>query len=338
MKYVFIKILTFFVILTACNSNKKQENNTNNSFFSIQGQTQGTFYNIKYKYNRNLKTEIDSVLNEFENSMSTFRDNSIISRVNKNDTSVVVDKFFIQCFEKAQKISETTNGAFDMTVAPLVNLWGFGFENKNDTNESVIDSILNFVGYKKVILSGNKIIKSDNRIMLDASAIAKGQSVDVVAEYLKSLGIDDFLVEIGGEVRTEGVKQNNSKWVVGIDKPIDNSGYGDRELQAKISISGKSVATSGNYRKFYIKNGKRYSHTISPFTGYPVEHNLLSATVIASDCITADAYATAFMVLGLQESKIIAEKDAAIEAFFIFSEDKKIKTEYTKGLENYFVK
>ena len=341
MKHLLLFGFLILAIVYSCN-NSSQEDTSNSQiikeYYAIEGQTQGTLYHIKYEGREDLTKDVDSILNDFENSMSTYRENSTISKIGKNDNSVVLDKYFLQCFKKGTEISNISHGAFDMSVAPLVNIWGFGFEHNQEADKDAIDSILQFVGYEKIRLENNRIVKDDSRIMLDASAIAKGQSVDVVSEYLESLGIVNYLVEIGGELRAKGTKFNNENWIIGIDKPIDNSGYDYRELQAKLKVINMSVATSGSYRRFYEKDGQRYSHTIDPHTGYPVTHGLLSTTVIAPDCMTADAYATAFMVLGVEESKKIAEKDPVIQAYFIFAtETDSINITYTKGFENLFV-
>lgn len=341
MKHLlFLYILFVFALLYSCSNNQSNEVDAEVelSYFALEGHTQGTLYHIKYKGNADLTNEIDSILNDFENSMSTYRENSTISRVSKNDNTVVLDSYFLECFNRGNEISNISNGAFDMTVAPLVNIWGFGFEHNQDADQDAIDSIMQFIGYNKIKIENDKIVKDDPRIMLDASAIAKGQSVDVISNYLESLGVENYLVEIGGELRAKGTKDNGENWIVGIDKPIDNSGYDFRELQVKLKVFNMSVATSGNYRRFYIKDGQRYSHTIDPKTGYPVKHGLLSTTVIAPNCMTADAFATAFMVLGVEESMKIANNDSTLEAYFIYSTEKdSINIIYTDGFDKLIV-
>lgn len=221
-----------------------------------------------------------------------------------------------------------------MTVAPLVNAWGFGFKNKLDPDSIPVDSLLELVGYKKVHLIDGKLLKDDPRIMFDASAIAKGYGVDVVADFLESKGVENYMVEIGGEIRAKGKNNKGKIWRVGIDKPIDDPSSLSREIQDVIELGKGAMATSGNYRQFYIKDGKKYAHTIDPRLGYPVQHSLLSASVIAPDCMTADAYATAFMVLGLEKSIEIVEKDTLMEAYFIYSDnDGNLKTFTTAKLK-----
>lgn len=227
---------------------------------------------------------------------------------------------FQEVFSLAEKISTETGGAFDITVAPMVNEWGFGFKKGVEPTKAVLDSIRALVGYQKVSLKDNHVVKQDPRIMLDCSAIAKGYGTDVVARYLKRKGITNFMVEIGGEVVTHGVSDKNVAWRIGVNKPTDDSLNTNQELQAVLEVSNQAMATSGNYRNFYYKNGKKYAHTIDPTTGYPVQHNILSATVLAKDCATADAYATSFMVLGMDGAKKILAKHPELMAYLIYSD------------------
>lgn len=302
------------------------------------GRVHGTFYKIVYEAPKGdpVTGELDSLFHAFDLSLSTFNDSSVISRINRNDSDVEVDAYFRSVFETANQVSENTNGAFDMTVAPLVNAWGFGFKKKEDVTPELIDSLMKHVGYKKVRLDGNRILKADSLIMLDASAIAKGYSCDVVAAYLESKGVKNYMVDIGGEVVTKGFNALGLEWTVGIEKPLEDSTMMNVELQSIIQLKDLAVATSGNYRQYYHKDGKKFSHTINPHTGYPVEHNLLSATVVASNCKTADAYATAFMVLGLEHSIMIANAIPDLEAYFIYSDSLgNFAVEYTAGFEKF---
>lgn len=282
----------------------------------------GTIYHIIYDNTngKDLHEEIKAKMNEFDHSLSTYKPNSIISRVNNNDSTVILDHYFETVFKRSLEISEITNGAFDMTIAPLVNAWGFGFKNKLEPEDIPVDSLLEIVGFQKVKLLNHKIIKDDSRIMFDPSAIAKGYGVDIVAEFLESKGISNYMVEIGGEIRVKGLSNKNRLWRVGIDQPIDDPEVKNRKIQDILSLPNGAMATSGNYRQFYIKNGKKYAHTIDPKLGYPVQHSLLSASVIAPDCMTADAYATAFMVMGLEKSILIVEADPNLEAYFIYTD------------------
>lgn len=296
------------------------------------GYIQGTTYTVKYENKIDLGNEIDSLLHQFDLSLSTYLPISIISKVNKNDTTVVLDAEFIKFFKVSKLISELTEGAFDITVAPIVNAWGFGFTEAENVDSAMIDSLLNYVGYENVTLANNKIIKKNSGIMLDGNAIAQGQSVDYIAAYLEKMGIENYMVDIGGEIRTKGINSNKQDWRIGIDKPLEKTTEEDRQLQAVLNISNKSIATSGNYRKFYVKDGVKYAHTINPRTGYPVKHNLLSATVIADECIYADALATAFMVMGLEKAKLFLAQYNQYQAYLISDEEGKYKVFQTEGL------
>ncbi len=317
-----------------------------------QGFIFGTFYNIIYQYDKPLDEEILACLNDVDVALSMFNDTSVVSRINRNE-SMETTRMFRDVFEKSQKVSEATEGNFDVTVAPLVNLWGFGFKNDADSDsdydydtddndnendndnrktvkpynrktdsDSAIDSIMHFVGYKKVRLQGNKIVKADKRLMLDCSAIAKGYGSDVVAKMLTSHGIDNFMVEIGGEIVSRGNNEARVPWKVGVTKPTDDTLNVKMELQTVLNVTNVNMATSGNYRNFYYKDGKKYAHTIDPKTGRPVLHTLLSATVFAEDCATADAYATSFMVMGLEKSKQFLEHHSELQAYFIYADEK----------------
>lgn len=341
MRSVAFFLFSACFILFSCNNQPVSDKEIKTSdYFSVEGYALGSTFHIKYenKFDKDYSADIRSLFDRFENSLSTYMPNSIISRINSNDSLVVPDKFFIDCFTRAMEISDKTGGAFDMTVAPLVNAWGFGFTERTELSDKEVKKMLRLVGYKKIRLSDNKIIKDSSAIMLDAGAIAPGQCVDVVCEFFDSLKISNYMIEIGGEVRTKGHKANNENWVIGIDKPIDRSDETNRELQAMISLKDKAVTTSGNYRQFYEKGGIRYSHTISPFTGYPVNHSLLSATVIADDCMTADAFATAFMVIGLEKSMEIVKQNPGIEVYFISSGDNnQYKIDMSEGFKNFLL-
>ena len=280
----------------------------------------GTSYNITYQCADNHQADIEKVLAEVDASLSPFNDTSIITHVNRNE-DVVLDNLFLDVFRLAQKINEDTEGAFDITVAPLVNAWGFGFKNGVNPDAKAIDSLRQVVGFQKVRLENNKVVKFDPRVMLDCSAIAKGYGVDVVANLLRKYGIKNFMVEIGGEVVTSGVNPERMPWRIGVTKPTDDSLSVNNELQTVINVTDKAMATSGNYRNFYYKGGRKYAHTIDPKTGYPVQHSILSATVITDDCATADAYATSFMVLGMERARLVLDRHPEMMAYFIYSDD-----------------
>lgn len=281
----------------------------------------GTIYNITYQNDKNLKKEIEDELHKVDNSLSPFNKQSIISKINRNE-NVIADEMFTNVFTLAEQISSETDGAFDITVAPLVNAWGFGFENKINPTKETIDSLKKLIGYQRVSLIDGKIKKEDPRIMLDCSAIAKGYASDVIANFLRSKGINNFMVEIGGEIVTSGINDKRLPWKIGVTKPIDDSLNTHQEIQTVLNVTNKAMATSGNYRNFYYKNGKKYAHTIDPRTGYPVQHSILSATVLANNCATADAYATAFMVMGIDKAKKVLANHNEIMAYFIYSDTK----------------
>lgn len=281
----------------------------------------GTVYNITYQSKDDLQKEIEAELHDVDASLSPFNKQSIITQVNNNRAVQLNDKF-TEVFTLAQKISQDTGGAFDITVAPLVNEWGFGFKKGVQPTKHVIDSLRTIVGYNKVALENGKVVKTDPRIMLDCSGIAKGYGSDCVARLLRKKGIDNFMVEIGGEVVTSGINESRMPWRIGVTKPVDDPTQEDQELQTVLNVTDKAMATSGNYRNFYYKGGKKYAHTIDPKTGYPVQHNILSATVLADDCATADAYATSFMVLGMDGAKRILKKHPELMAYLIYSDAK----------------
>lgn len=281
----------------------------------------GTIYHITYQSDVNYQKEIEAELQKVDNSLSPFNKTSIISRINRNE-DVKVDNMFAEVFQLAEKISKETDGAFDITVAPMVNAWGFGFKTGNPPTKQTVDSLRAIVGFQKVTLEEEHVKKQNPHIMLDCSAIAKGYGSDIVARFLKKKGIQNFMVEIGGEIVVNGNSDKQVPWRVGINKPTDDSLNTSQELQDVINVTDIAMATSGNYRNFYYKNGKKYAHTIDPKTGYPVQHNILSATVLAKNCATADAYATSFMVMGLDGARKVLEKHPELDAYLIYSDEK----------------
>ena len=307
-------------------------------FRTNEGMVFGTIYKITYQHNDDLQNEIKAAMMEVDNSLSPYNPNSIITRINHNEDTVL-NEHFLHVFNLAQQISTETEGAFDITVAPLVNAWGFGFKHSIDIDPNVIDSLRQFVGYQKIKLEDGKIVKEDARTMLDCSAIAKGYGVDRVARLLDQKGVQHYMVDIGGEVVLKGKNPRMKTWRIGINKPVEDSLSVNQELQTILEVSGVGMATSGNYRKFYYKDGKRYAHTIDPRIGTPVQHNILSATVIAKDCTTADAYATAFMVMGLEEAKAFCEAHPELHAYFICDgEGDSYEIFATPGMEKWMVK
>ena len=295
-------------------------------YYHHQGNIFGTYYNIRYEGSEDLHEAIKERLQDFDGSLSMFNPNSVISQINRNE-SVVADSLFERMYVEAYAISELSGGAFDITVAPLVNAWGFGkngalgTESKKVLSEkSKIDSIKAFVGYEKVRLENHHLHKADERITLDASAIAKGYACDIVANLLRDHECDNLLVDIGGEVVLEGVNDKGEAWRVGITRPtIDATGV-EKELQEVIESTDMCMATSGNYLQYYYVDGQRRSHTIDPRTGYPVDHSLLSATVKASSCMRADALATACMVLGAEDALAMIERSQDAACYLIVAE------------------
>ncbi|NQT78685.1 MAG: FAD:protein FMN transferase [Bacteroidetes bacterium] len=327
-------ILILLLLITACIPRQLQKK------ISFSGMAQGTYYSVTYfdHLDRNFQQEIDSLLIAFDMAVSMWEPASLISRINRGEDSVICDSAFINTYLLARKVAEETGGAFDFTVGSLVNAWGFGFEDRQKVDQALLDSLLPLVGYRLVTLEGNQIIKEKPGISFDFNAVAQGYSVDLLSDFLASKGLKNYLVDIGGEVLAIGEKPGIGPWVIGIEKPSMDE-FSERELEASITLTNRAMATSGNYRKFYEENGIRYSHTINPETGYPVTHTLLSASVIADDCGSADAYATAFMVMGLDKSVEFLESRTELEAFFIYSgENGKLETYVTEGMEDLLCK
>lgn len=334
MKQLTLYCSVLSILLFSCSNPSTQL-----KMVKFQGETQGTYYVVTYydAQGRNLQEDIEVLLHKFDLIASMWVENSIISKVNRNDSDVVVDEIFTTLFEMSKDIYQNSGGAFDPTVGPLVNAWGFGFTDRMKVDQHIVDSLLPFIGFDKVGLEASKIIKSDEHIQFDFNAIAQGYSVDLIGNLLEENGIIDYLIDVGGEVLGKGNKPDNKLWKLGIQKPEDNAEYG-KELQAIIHLENKAMATSGNYRKFYEEDGVRYSHTIDPMTGYPVQHSLLSVSVLANDCASADAWATAFMVLGLEKSKELLNNVNGLEAYFIYSgKNGELMTFYTSGFQKILV-
>lgn len=281
----------------------------------------GTTYHVTYQCDSDLTQSIKAELLKVDASLSPFNKESVITAVNEN-MDVQLDDMFKEVFNLAMDISKDTDGAFDITVAPLVNAWGFGFKNGFQPSSHQVDSLLQLIGYEKVSMVDGKVTKQDPRIMLDCSAIAKGYGTDRVARLLRSRGIQNYMVEIGGEVVTSGVNPERVPWKIGVTKPVDDSLNVGHELQTVLNVTNKAMATSGNYRNFYFKGGKKFAHTVDPKTGYPVQHSLLSATVLAKSCAVADAYATSFMVMGFDKARQVLDRHPELMAYFIYSNQK----------------
>jgi len=327
-----------FLLLTALLFVSCQGGNKKYSYYQDQGEIFSTGYHIKYAYNRSLKEEIVAELNRFDLSLNPFLENSIITKVNRNEP-VKPDSLFTNVFRKSMEVSRKSGGKFDITVSPLINAWGFGFQNMDSVTPEIIDSLKEFVGYEKITMDDEgHIIKTDPRVTLNTSAIAKGYACDVIGDLLERYGVENYMVEIGGEITARGVNEKGECWRIGVDKPIDDPLGMQHKLQVVLSLCDKSIATSGNYRNYYVKDGKKYAHTIDPQTGYPSEQDILGATVIADDCMTADAYATAFMAMGLEKSKEMAKGIPGLHFYFIYQKDDGTTgIEYSDGFEQFFV-
>jgi FAD:protein FMN transferase len=287
----------------------------------IKGETMGTYYSVKYldEDKRNFKVGIDSVLIAFNQSLSTYIQEAEISQFNLTDTFYFISPYFPEVLYASKEIFEKTGGAFDPTIMPLVKSWGFGPGREKVPDSARVDSLLKLVDFEKIRFDDEKVWKMKSGMMLDFSAIAKGQGVDVVADFVKSQGIENFLVEIGGEIVANGKNAKGETWRVGINRPDETSDF--ESLELIVQLEDRAIATSGNYRNFRVVEGKKFAHTISPFTGYPVQHSLLSASVFAKDCMTADAFATAFMVMGIDKAKEILAKETEIDAILIYADE-----------------
>ncbi|MBR4593186.1 MAG: FAD:protein FMN transferase [Bacteroidaceae bacterium] len=311
--YLFLAFLAIGTVIILSESKQGKP-----EYRTARGLVFGTRYNITYLYNADLQPDIDYILALVDSALSMFNPESTISAVNCSESIQVTDTMFLKVFRRAMEISRMTNGAFDITVAPAVNAWGFGFKHSENISQSTIDSLLEITGYWKIHEQDGLITKDDPRIMLDCSAIAKGFGTDMVADMLRSKGICDFMVEVGGEIVVSGQNPKGKLWNIGISKPVDDSLSVNNELQTVIPVTDIAMATSGNYRNFYVKDGRKYAHTIDPHTCTPVSHSLLSATVFASDCATADALATSMMVMGLDSAQALCARHPEIRAYFIY--------------------
>ena len=297
-----------------------RRHNAEPPFQKEEGAVFGTFYHLTYQAERSLKDSIEACLAQVDASLSMFNPQSVISRVNQNE-DVVADSLFRRVFQLSQLVSQATDGAFDITVAPLVNAWGFGFKHDTLPDSTQVDSLRSLVGWESVELTADgHVRKADPRMVLDCSAVAKGFGVDVVADYLRTQGIRNFMVEIGGEVVVSGKNPKGDLWHVGVNRPDEDSTSTSHELQTVLPLTDVAMATSGNYRNFYVAGGKKVAHTIDPHTGYPVQHSLLSATVLAPTCAEADAFATSFMVMGIDKAKAVLASHPELQVYFIYAD------------------
>ena len=287
-----------------------------------QGEIFGTTYHVRYNSTQNLDKEIEQELFRVDTIFSLFKENSLLSRFNRGEDKGKGNTLFAEVIKLSLEISNETEGAFDITVAPLVNAWGFGFKNKQPLSNQQVDSLQKLVGYQHLSFNGKELTKDIPNLQIDCGAIAKGYAVDCIAKLLSDKGCQNYMVEIGGEVVVKGNNDKGEKWKIGINKPTQHALPTEEDLQTLLSLTNCGIATSGNYRNFYIKDGKKYAHSIDPKTGYPVQHSLLSATVITQSCAKSDALATAFMVMGLDKAKAFVETHKDIQVYFIYADEK----------------
>jgi thiamine biosynthesis lipoprotein len=338
--------LFFFLLLlclTAC-----QTTSENNIYQTIRGEIFGTTYSVIYHGEGNLQAEIDTLFAEINGQVNTYLPNSLISQFNKSDELAIPDGaslHFETNYFRAKDIYIKTDSLFDPTVMPLVSYWGFGKEKRpvEQADGVKIKEMLTYVGFNKTWMETNKedkvvdiYKKPDPRMQLDFSALAKGYAVDAIGKLIESKGIDNYMVEIGGETLTKGVNAVGKVWTIGINTPDANADP-NSDFEAIIQLNDKAIATSGNYRNFYEVNGKRYAHTINPKTGYSEMNTLLSASVVMNNCMSADAYATGFMAMGLDKAFTLAEKERDIEALFIYDDNGEMKVKFTSGMEKYIL-
>lgn len=332
MKKALFFIATLSFILSSCSDDKVYQ--------KIAGEAQGTTYHIIYNKDKMMKQEVDSILLEIDLSVSSYNKDALLYKLNDNQLDLTLDQHFIKVFNKALEISNKSDGMFDITVGPLINLYGFGYEDKGQINDSIVDSLLTFVGFDKVRINGDKLEKDNENIRMDMNALAQGYSVDYVADYFEKKGISNYMVEIGGETICKGHNEFNEPWRIGIEKPLENTDLNDRQIELIVAFKNekKALATSGNYRKYFIEDGVKFTHTINPKTGYPSRDSLVSVTVMADDCMTADGYATACLVSGFEKSVEIINNTEAIEAFLIYFDYKgKYKFYFSNGFKQYVV-
>ena len=300
--------------MVSCNNVKKQQ---------FMGITQGSYYSITYfdEQNRDFSRDFDSIFQEIESTLSLWDENSIIRRVNRNDTTVVLNQIFIDNFNYAMRAAEVSDGYFDPTVGPLVQAWGFHFKEGMEMTPEIVDSLKQLVGYRKIKIENGKVIKENPNMTLDFNAVAQGYTTDVIGDFLLSKNVNDFLVDVGGEILARGRKPNGDLWKVGIEKPAESKDA-ERIVQEIVELDNTSIVTSGNYRKYVERGGKRYSHSLNPMTGYPSENSLLSATIIVENTAWADCLASICMVVGFEKAiEIIESSDCDVDAYFIYIDD-----------------
>ena len=316
--------LTFLFLFISCSRQPQK--------ITLQGLAQGSYYAITYydEQNRNFQREIDSIFHAVDVSVNLWVDSSVISKVNQNE-EVALDSIFINNFRIAQEAARLSDGYFDPTISPIVAAWGFSYKNGDSITPQLIDSLKQLVDYRKIRIESGKIVKENPAMTLDFNAIAQGYTSDLIARFLENRGIKNYLVDTGGEIMARGEKPNGQPWIVGIEKPAENWDS-ERVLQTRIALRDKGLVTSGSTRKYVERNGKRYSHCIDPKTGYPVEHNVLSVTVLAENSVWADALASICMVMGMERSLPLIENMDGVEAYYILVNDQnELETFATEG-------
>ena len=304
----------------------------------LEGLAQGSYYAVTYfdDEGRNFQHDIDSIFHAVDMSVNLWVDSSVISKVNRNE-EVTLDSIFIDNFNIAQEAAQLSDGYFDPTISPIVAAWGFSYKNGDSITPQLIDSLKRLVDYRNIRIEDGKVVKEDLAMQLDFNAIAQGYTSDMIAHFLESRGIKNYLVDTGGEIMAKGGKPNGKPWIVGIEKPAENK-YSEQVVQTRLALCDKGLVTSGSTRKYVERGGKRYSHCIDPHTGYPVEHQVLSVTILAETSVWADALASICMVTGMEQSLPLIEGMDGVEAYYIFVNEKgELETFATEGFKKLIV-
>lgn len=314
----------FLALLASCNQGPQK--------MVLQGEAQGSYYAITYydEQGRNFHQKIDSIFHAVDVSVNLWVDTSVITKVNRNE-EVKLDSIFVDNFRIAQEAARLSEGYFDPTISPIVAAWGFSYKHGDSITPQLIDSLKQLVDYQNISIEEGKVVKANPAMTLDFNAIAQGYTSDLIASFLDSRGIKNYLVDTGGEIMARGEKPNGQPWIVGIEKPADNWDS-EQVVHTRIALRDKGLVTSGSTRKYVERNGKRYSHCIDPKTGYPVEHNVLSVTVLAENSVWADALASICMVMGMEKSLPLIESMNGVEAYYIYvNEQNALETFATDG-------
>lgn len=330
---IVLMIILFFVL----------KNNKSNDYLVLEGFAQGTTYRIIYSHPEkiNFKESIDSILQVIDSTLSIYNKNSIISKLNNEnkDTIIIRNKHLHYLLDLSFRIHKITNGSFDITLQPLINAYGFGPDKKvKNLDPNIIDSLMDFVGMNKILVKDSVLIKKNKNLKIDLNAIAQGYTCDIIADFFDKKGIKNYLIEVGGEIKTKGKNPKRSRWSIGIDKPDENNLIPGQNIKSILYISNISLATSGNYRKFLIENGEKYAHIINPRTGYPAKTDILSVTVLHDTCAIADALATAFIVLGFDSTVKFLKDNSQIQAYIIYvDKENSIKTWVSEKIKRYLI-